>query len=160
MEKDTIAIIDGGEVTHSGHHTKKTMDTSPQQYSTQERRAALNATEPPLLLDVREYPEFAAGHLKGPRLIPLTEIERRAGELPKDKPMVCMCRSGLRSAEAAAIFAQLGFTNVAQLAGGVMAREQAGLPLEKEAHPPWALERQVRLLAGLFILLGVGLSRV
>ena len=41
-----------------------------------------------------------------------------------------------------------------------MAWEQAGLPLEKEPHAPWALERQVRLVAGLLILLGLGLSHV
>jgi len=136
------------------------MNTTPHQHSPQELQAALAAQTPPLLLDVREYPEFAAGHLKGARLIPLAEIERRAGELPKDQPMVCMCRSGRRSAEAASTLARLGFTNVSQLAGGVMAWEQAGLPVEKEAHAPWALERQVRLVAGLLILLGLALSHI
>ena len=128
--------------------------------SPRELQAALAAPAPPLLLDVREYPEFAAAHLKDARLIPLAEIERRAGELPKDQPIVCVCRSGRRSADAASTLARLGFTNVSQLAGGVMAWEQAGLPLEKEAHAPWALERQVRLVAGLLILLGLGLSYV
>jgi len=136
------------------------MNTSSQQHSPQELRTALAAPAPPLLLDVREYPEFAAGHLKAARLIPLGEIERRAGELPKDKLIVAMCRSGGRSAEAASKLAQLGFTNVRQLTGGVMAWEQAGLPLEKEAHAPWALERQVRLVAGLLILIGLALSHV
>ncbi len=130
------------------------------QLSPHDLQAALAASEPPLLLDVREYPEYAAGYLKGARLIPLAEIERRAGELPKDQPIVCVCRTGRRSAEAASTLARLGFTNVSQLAGGVMAWEQSGLPLEKEAHAPWALERQVRLVAGLLILLGLGLSRV
>ena len=136
------------------------MNASSDQQSPDELQAALAAPAPPLLLDVREYPEFAAGHLKGARLIPLGEIERRAGELPKDQPIVAMCRTGRRSAEAAATLARLGFTNVNQLAGGVMAWEQAGLPLEKEAHAPWALERQVRLVAGLLTLLGLGLSLV
>ena len=102
------------------------MNTSSDQHSPHELQAALAAPAPPLLLDVREHPEFAAGHLKDARLIPLGEIERRAGELPKNHPMVCMCRSRRRSAEAAATFARLGFTNVTQLIGGVMASEQAG----------------------------------
>jgi len=136
------------------------MTNSTHQHSPNQLQAALATPAPPLLLDVREYPEFAAGHLKDARLIPLAEIERRAGELPKDQPMVCMCRSGRRSAEAAEIFARLGFTNVTQLTGGVMAWEQAGLPLEKEAHAPWALERQVRLVAGLLTLLGLVLSLI
>ena len=136
------------------------MNASSDQHSPRELNAALATPAPPLLLDVREYPEFAAGHLKGARLIPLGEIKRRAGELPKDQPIVAMCRTGRRSAEAAATLARLGFTNVNQLAGGVMSWEQAGLPLEKEARAPWALERQVRLVAGLLTLLGLGLSLV
>ena len=136
------------------------MNTSSHQHSPRELQSALAAPAPPLLLDVREYPEFAAGHLKGARLIPLGEIEQRAGELPKDQLIVAMCRTGRRSAEAAATLARLGFTNVTQLTGGVTAWEQAGLPLEKEAHAPWALERQVRLVAGLLILLGFGLSHI
>ena len=133
---------------------------SAPQYSPQELEAALATPAPPLLLDVREYPEFAAGHLKGAQLIPLAEIERRASELPKDRLIVSMCRSGPRCAKAASILARLGFTNVSQLTGGVMAWEKAGLPLEKEAHVPWALERQVRFVAGLLIILGLGLSHV
>ena len=145
---------------HDHNHQQKIMNASSDQHSPHELQAALAAPAPPLLLDVREYPEFAAGHLKGARLIPLGEIERRAGELPKDQPIVAMCRTGRRSAEAAATLARLGFTNVNQLAGGVMSWEQAGLPLEKEARAPWALERQVRLVAGLLTLLGLGLSLV
>jgi rhodanese-related sulfurtransferase len=133
---------------------------SAPQHLPHELEAALAAPAPPVLLDVREYPEFAAGHLKDARLIPLAEIERRAGELPRDQPIVAMCRSGGRSAEAAEKLARLGFTNVSQLAGGVMAWKQAGLPLAKEAHVPWALERQVRFVAGLLILLGLGLSYI
>ena len=87
------------------------MNASSDQHSPRELQSALAAPAPPLLLDVREYPEFAAGHLKGARLIPLGEIERRAGELPKDQPIVAMCRTGRRSAEAATTLARLGFTN-------------------------------------------------
>lgn len=128
--------------------------------SPREVRDALATSSPPLLLDVREYPEFAEGHLEGARHIPLAEIKRRADELPRSQPILCICRSGRRSAEAAATLAQLGFTNVMELKGGVMAWEQAGLPLEKEAQAPWALERQVRLVAGLLMLLGLGLSHI
>ena len=99
------------------------MNTSSPQHSPQALQAALAAPVPPLLLDVREYPEFAGGYLKGARLIPLMEIERRAGELTKDQPIVCVCRTGRRSAEASATLARLGFTNISQLAGGVMAWE-------------------------------------
>ncbi len=128
---------------------------SPQQLQTR-----LDSAAPPLLLDVREYPEFAGGHLPGARLLPLAELERRANELPRDREMVCVCRTGRRSAEAAGKLAQLGFGEVRDLAGGVMAWEQEGLPLEREARAPWALERQVRLVAGVLVLLGLALSHV
>jgi rhodanese-related sulfurtransferase len=128
---------------------------SPQQLHTR-----LASGSPPLLVDVREYPEFAAGHVNGAQLLPLTEIERGAGELPRDREIVTVCRSGRRSADAAAKLQQLGFSQVAQLAGGVTAWETAGLPLEREARAPWALERQVRLVAGLLVLSGLALSLV
>lgn len=133
---------------------------SVHQISPAQLQAAIASSTPPLLLDVREYPEFGAGHLKDARLIPLAEIERRAGELSKAPPIVTLCRSGSRSTEAASALVRLGFTNVSQLTGGMMAWEQAGLPVEKEAHAPWALERQVRFVAGTFILLGLGFSSV
>ena len=136
-------------------NSSATTSLSPQQLQTQ-----LTSNTPPLLLDVREFPEFAGGHLHGARSLPLSELERRAGEMPKDLEIVCVCRSGRRSAEAGAKLGQLGFAKVSQLDGGVMAWEQAGLSLEREAHAPWALERQVRLVAGLLVLLGLGLSYV
>ena len=128
---------------------------SPQQLETQ-----LASGTPPLVLDVREHPEFAGGRLPSARLLPLAELEPRAGELPRDREIVTVCRSGRRSAEAAAKLSQLGFEKVSSLDGGVMAWEKAGFSLERDARAPWALERQVRLVAGLLVLLGLGLSHV
>jgi rhodanese-related sulfurtransferase len=136
------------------------MNTHPSTHSPSALQAILAGPASPLLLDVREFPEFAGGHLEGARLLPLNDLERGAGKLPKDREIVCICRSGRRSAEAAATLGQLGFAKVSQLAGGVTAWTEAGLPLEREARAPWALERQVRLVAGLLVLLGLGLSRV
>lgn len=112
------------------------------------------------LVDVREHPEYAGGRIAGARLLPLGELERRAGELDRAAPVVCVCRSGKRSAQAAEKLAALGFTRVHQLDGGLVAWEQAGLPLEKDTHAPWALERQVRFAAGLLVLAGLGLALI
>jgi rhodanese-related sulfurtransferase len=112
------------------------------------------------LLDVREFPEFAAGTIAGARLLPLGELERRAIELDRARPVVCVCSSGKRSTQAAEKLVALGFTHVQQLEGGLRAWEQAGLPVKKDAHAPWALERQVRFTAGLLVLAGLGLSLV
>jgi len=110
------------------------------------------------ILDVREFPEFAAGHLASARLVPLHELEARFNELNPNALVVCVCRSGKRSAQAAEKLMSLGFSDIAQLEGGLMGWERAGLPLVRDARAPWSLERQVRLALGLFVLAGLALS--
>jgi rhodanese-related sulfurtransferase len=112
------------------------------------------------LVDVREHAEFNNGRIPGARLLPLSELQRRAAELDHSRPVVCICRSGKRSAQAMEKLEVLGFDRIHQLDGGLTAWDQAGLPLEKDEHAPWALERQVRLAAGLVVLAGLGLSLV
>lgn len=129
-----------------------------QAYSPEELQTKAASAAPPLLIDVREYPEFAGGHLAGSRLLPLGQLEARADELPKDRELVCVCRTGRRSAEAADKLRALGFEKLGHLEGGLTSWEKAGLPVEREAHAPWAIERQVRLVAGSLVLLGLALS--
>ena len=128
-------------------------DPSPAELS---RR--IDAAEPLQLVDVRENPEFAAGRLAGARLIPLGEIENRASEIDRSRPLVVICQSGKRSDDARQKLAALGFSNIACLSGGLTAWEAAGLPVEKDEHAPWSLERQVRVAAGALVLLGVALG--
>jgi rhodanese-related sulfurtransferase len=125
-----------------------------------ELRSLLAQAEPLQLVDVREHAEFAGGHIPGARLLPLGELHRRAAELDGSRPVVCVCRSGKRSSQAMEKLAALGFDEVQQLDGGLIAWEQAGFALEKDKGAPWALERQVRLAAGLLVLAGLGLSLV
>src|SRR6516165_8182327 len=82
------------------------------------------------ILDVREPQEFVGplGHIRGAILIPLGELAERAGELRRDRPLVAVCRAGSRSAQALAILQQNGFTDTANLAGGM-------LRWRAEAHP-------------------------
>jgi sulfur dioxygenase len=74
------------------------------------------------ILDVREPEEFDGplGHIEGAILIPLGELASRAGELGRDLPIVAVCRAGSRSAQAVAILTQNGFTETANLAGGML----------------------------------------
>lgn len=125
-----------------------------------ELRSFLAQAEPLQLVDVREHAEFASGRIAGARLLPLGELQRRAAELDRSRAVVCVCRSGKRSAQAMEKLASLGFARVRQLDGGLMAWEQAGFPLEKDQRAPWALERQVRFAAGLVVLAGLGLSQI
>jgi rhodanese-related sulfurtransferase len=124
-----------------------------------ELRSLLGQAEPLQLVDVREHAEFASGRIAGARLLPLGEVQRRAAELDRSRPVICVCRSGKRSAQAMEKLAVLGFKGVHQLDGGLVAWEQAGFPLERDKRAPWALERQVRFAAGLLVLAGLGSSR-
>ena len=70
------------------------------------------------------------------KFIPLNQIEGRLGELPqRDAKIVVYCRSGATSAQAARKLVQLGYTNVWNLAGGMIAWQQAGYPLIQAQHP-------------------------
>lgn len=108
-----------------------------------------------VVLDVREYPEYAAGHIRGARLMPLGEIERRAGEVDPSRPVYVVCRTGRRSGEARRRLKALGLADVRDVSGGMEAWEGAGLPVEHDRGAPWSLERQVRFAAGSLVLLGV-----
>lgn len=68
-----------------------------------------------VLLDVRTPREFAQGHIEGARHIPISELPSRLGELPRDKPIVVYCKSGGRSAKAAALLSEKGFDQVHDL---------------------------------------------
>lgn len=68
-----------------------------------------------VLLDVRTPEEFSSGHIKGAKNIPVSEIDRRASELPKDKPVVVYCRSGARSGRARSILVSKGYQDVHNL---------------------------------------------
>lgn len=72
------------------------------------------------LVDVRSPEEYAEGHIEGAVNIPVGDIARRAGEIPKDKPVVVYCRSGVRSARAAGALKAAGYTQVYDL--GAMGR--------------------------------------
>ncbi len=81
------------------------------------------------LVDVRTPEEFQGGHLKGAKNIPVDQLQSRAGELSKDKPLALYCRSGSRSASALRIVTGLGFKSAQHLEGGIMAWQREGLPL-------------------------------
>ncbi len=86
-----------------------------------------------LVLDVREQAEFAQSHILNARWLPLSQLEARAGEIEKfkDKPLIVYCASGNRSSAAASALTKRGFSKVVNLAGGFVAWQQAGLPVQK-----------------------------
>jgi phage shock protein E len=93
--------------------------------------ASLHGQSDVVFLDVRTPEEYAEGHIPGVVLIPLDELPHRIDEVPKDKTVVVTCRSGNRSAQAAEILRQAGYSNVHNMTGGITAWQQAGYPVEK-----------------------------
>lgn len=79
-----------------------------------------------LMLDVREPEEWREAHIPGATLIPLGELAGRLDELPKDQPIVVVCRSGNRSAVGRDILLQAGFEPVTSMAGGMNDWKAAG----------------------------------
>jgi rhodanese-related sulfurtransferase len=86
-----------------------------------------------LVLDVREPGDYSAGHILGARNVPLARIDAGDGELAKrkDRPVIVYDDGGERAGKAAAALKKQGYTQVANLSGGLGAWRQAGLPVEK-----------------------------
>jgi len=82
-----------------------------------------------IILDVRTREEFALGHLDSALLIPVDELETRYVELAKNIPVIVYCRSGSRSAKAAALLVSKGFSQVYDMAGGINAWVGKGYPV-------------------------------
>jgi rhodanese-related sulfurtransferase len=95
-------------------------------------KAMLARDEKPLLVDIREDAEYAAGHAVGAVHIGKGVIERDIEtKIPnKDTPMVLYCGGGFRSALAAEALQTMGYTNVVSLDGGWRAIQASGLPVE------------------------------
>lgn len=96
------------------------------QLSSTELAAKTASGEQVQLLDVRELSEWREGHISGSVHIPLGELAARYRELDPGKPLVAICRSGNRSQHAAEALQRAGFSDVANLSGGVVAWARAG----------------------------------
>ncbi len=119
----------------------------------------LLATRPDLpLLDVRTPPEFAAAHVPQARNIPLNELQPGTFPFQKEQPVYLLCQSGQRAMKAAEKFAKEGFVQPVVVAGGTLAWIDAKLPVTRGQSTVISLERQVRIAAGLLVLIGVVLG--
>lgn len=107
------------------------------QLSADAMQALLASGAPPFVLDVREPQEYTGelAHIRGSVLIPLRQLAERAGELipHKNRPMVVVCRSGVRSTTAAAILEGLGFEQVYNLQGGMVEWNDRNLAVERRS---------------------------
>jgi len=133
------------------------------------QRQAAGAT----LIDVREQVEWDAGHIPGAVFIPLGTLEQAiAAAVPdKDTEIIMQCRSGARSGRGTDLLQQLGYTNVVNMAGGILQWEADNLPVEAPASltpaqqsrysrhlliPEVGTAGQVKLLESKVLLIGAG----
>ncbi len=136
-------------------------------------RELLAATEPPLLVDVRELEEWAEGRIPGAIHVPRGNLESRIENAAPDKsqPILLYCAQGNRTVFAAKTLAELGYENVVSLAGGYTDWKRNGfdtelpraLDTEKRARysrhlliPEVGEEGQMRLLDSRVLLIGAG----
>jgi rhodanese-related sulfurtransferase len=112
------------------------------------------------LIDVRTGAEFSAGHIAGSHNVPLDVIADHTATLAAiEDPVVVVCRSGARAQQACASLTSGDASNVTRLSGGIDAWQAAGgtvtSTIAEGAKEPWALDRQVRLVAGSLSLAGI-----
>jgi glyoxylase-like metal-dependent hydrolase (beta-lactamase superfamily II)/rhodanese-related sulfurtransferase len=119
----------------------RSAEPRPDLIATTERLAPALAAErlaspaAPLLVDVRTPAERAKGRIASSVHVPLNRLVDRIETLPRNRPILVHCAGGYRSAIAASVLQEHGFTQVSELAGGFSAWEQAGLPLEAQEPP-------------------------
>lgn len=96
-----------------------------------EARQRMQSDQPPVLIDVREPYEFAAGHAPGALNVPLGDVSRWAESQPKDQPILVICQTGRRSLDATQELTDQGFASVTNVTGGTSAWQIMGFPIER-----------------------------
>jgi hydroxyacylglutathione hydrolase len=95
------------------------------------RRLANGGPDAPLVIDVRQAGEFAAGHVPGSVHIRGGDLPSRLHDLPRDRPIATICASGFRSSIAASLLRRAGFSEVWSVADGVPAWQARGFPVDR-----------------------------
>lgn len=121
-----------------------------------ELQAWMQQEPEPRVIDVREPVEFGPAHIPGSYNVPLGMLKEHRHELRHhlDQQVVLVCRSGARASEAAEALTGSGLSHLHVLEGGMVAWEQAKAPTNTSGQK-WALERQVRLVAGSLVAAGI-----
>lgn len=124
-----------------------------------EARQLIESNADTLVVDVRTPGEFETVHIEGAINLPLDQVDAHLQRIVADAGgrMVLICQSGQRARQAQEKLASAGLAEVSVLDGGMGSWVEAGAPV-KRGRQRWSLERQVRLAAGLLVLLSIVLS--
>ena len=101
---------------------------------TLEQFEAAQAEDTAFILDVREGMEYVQGHVPGATLIPMSQLATRVAEVPRDRPVHVICRSGNRSASMTEFLERAG-VDAFNVAGGTDGWARAGRPLVTGRDP-------------------------
>jgi rhodanese-related sulfurtransferase len=120
-------------------------------------RSLIETNPDVLLVDVRTPGEYETTHIAGSINLPLDKVNahRRRIVNAAGRRLVLVCQSGARAAQAQHKLTAAGLTDVAVLTGGMNAWMAADAPVERSGKTRWALDRQVRLIAGGIVLAAV-----
>ncbi len=121
-----LAVALAQNMLSGAHRPGGEIQALPAEISAAEARQAWEAGA--FILDVRQPEEWDRMHIPGATLIPLGQLEKRLAELPRDKQIVIVCRSGGRSAFARDMLKGAGFDKVASMSGGMLDWQRAGYP--------------------------------
>lgn len=124
-----------------------------------ELKQKLDSGEKWQLIDVRSPSEYASAHIPGATNMPLEQVESRLADMRASEPVVLVCQSG-RRAEICKNLIERHRNDLFVLEGGTNAWQNAGFETVTSSTTRWSIERQVRLVAGLLVLVGTVLSIV
>lgn len=113
------------------------------------------------LLDVRSPTEYLRLHAAGACLIPVEELNQESvtsAGLDSNEPVYVLCQGGTRAATACEKLSKLGLNNAIRVDGGTIAWEKASLPVVTSGQKVMSIERQVRIVAGSFVLIGLAMA--
>lgn len=113
------------------------------------------------ILDVRSGGEFESAHITGSYNVPLPTLAEHAHEFANvEHPVVLVCQTGARAVQAHNKLSDAGKGALRILEGGIDAWQSAGGDITRGQTERWAMDRQVRLVAGTLVLAGIGASTV
>jgi len=127
---DVVGYLDGGPGAFQG---RPDLLASTERVTTAALSRDLEGERPPLVVDIRTPNEFANGHIEGAVNIPLPHLFARRSELPADRGLALVCKSGYRSSIGSSLLLAEGIANLRDVVGGMDAWAEGALPMTGEA---------------------------